>query len=51
MYAKNRHCSGLELGGNFGEEVAFGSATSSPKTNFKAILNSPNFLMICHTYL
>jgi hypothetical protein len=36
---------GFELGGDLGEEVAFGSATS-PKTNFKAILMPPIFLMI-----
>jgi hypothetical protein len=34
---------------DLGEEVAFGSATS-PKTNFKAILKSPDFLVICHTF-
>jgi hypothetical protein len=44
------YLSGLELGGDLGKEVALGSATSS-ETNFKAILKSSNFLMICHTYL
>jgi hypothetical protein len=33
---------GLELGGDLGKEVSLGSATS-PETNFKAILKSPDF--------